>query len=149
MPVQQKSVCLSISKIQLVSIRQSFIWQVSKFYICYFIFFITFIAQILSWCLNEPETYEKNIKFKHIKQFQDPQLSHRNMGNEVVRLVSCKINSADCNCLDTGVFWKKKQAHIILEHNQTGLLPRLDLSGRPSTREIRCSPIFFISTAIY
>lgn len=42
-------------------------------------------------------------KIEH-KQFQDPQLSHRNRENEVVRLVSCKINSGGCNCLDTGVF---------------------------------------------
>lgn len=81
-------------------------------------------------------------KMEH-KQFQDPQLSNRNMKNEVVRLVSCKINSGDCNCLDTWIFWKKKQAYIILEYNQTRLLSCLDLSGRPSTREIRCSPIFF------
>lgn len=145
MPVQHRSVCLSISKIQIVWMRQSIIWQVNKFFYLLLFFFVTFIAQILSWCIHEPETYEKNTTFKCIKQFQDPQLSHRNAKNEVVRFVCCTTDSGDIVKI-WGHFERSKPTPIILEYNQTGLLPCLDLFGRPSRREIRHSPIYFTGT---
>lgn len=103
MPIQHRSVCFSISKIQFVWMRQSIIWQVNKFG-----FFFSFAVillynshssntfMVLTWARN----LETNTTFKCFKQFQDPQLSHRNVDNKVVRIVCCTTDSGDCHCED-------------------------------------------------